>query len=50
MKNAALLNDEMPGNINDGFPGLLTPAFLGNCVIGTGLGFLTMECADEEEE
>lgn len=50
MKNAALLNDEALENVNGGFLGILTLALLGSCAIGTGLGFLAMEYADDTED
>lgn len=50
MKNAVLLNEEELSNVNGGFLGLLTLAFLGSCAIGTGLGFLAMEYADEDQD
>lgn len=50
LSNTALLNDEMLEDVNGGFLGLLTLAFLGSCAIGTGLGFLAMEYADDEAE
>lgn len=50
MDNTVLLNDNELENVNGGFLGLLTLAFLGSCAVGTGLGFLAMEYADDEEE
>ena len=50
MKNAALLNEEELENVNGSFLGILTLAFLGSCAVGTGLGFLAMEYADDDEE
>ncbi len=50
LKNVTVLNDNELENVNGGFLGLLTLAFLGSCAVGTGLGFLAMKYADDEEE
>lgn len=49
LNHAAPLNDNELENINGGFLGLLTAAFLGACAVGTGLGFLVMKNADDYE-